>query len=79
VSEPATPAAGSDDAARSEEAARSDEAAGAATAPETGHPRIDAALAALAAAAQQPPAEQIDVYDAVHRTLQETLGTIDEG
>jgi hypothetical protein len=46
---------------------------------QSGHPRIDEALDELAGVAELPPAEQIVAYDAVHRTLQETLTTIDEG
>jgi hypothetical protein len=45
----------------------------------TGHPAVDAALHAIANAADLPPADQIAQYEAAHRTLQETLGTIDEG
>jgi len=51
---------------------------GAATA-HTGHPAVDAALDAVANAADLPPADQIAQYEAAHRTLQETLATIDEG
>lgn len=47
--------------------------------PGTGHPRVDAALDALARATGLPPAEQIAGYEAAHRTLQETLASIDEG
>jgi hypothetical protein len=49
------------------------------TAGPTGHPRVDAALELLQDSAGLPPAEQIAAYDEVHRTLQETLATIDEG
>jgi hypothetical protein len=40
---------------------------------------VDAALELLEDSAGVPPAEQIAAYDEVHRTLQETLATIDEG
>ena len=46
---------------------------------DTGHPAVDAALRGMANAAELPPAEQIVEYEAAHRTLQETLATIDEG
>jgi hypothetical protein len=45
----------------------------------TGHPAVDAALQAMTNAANLPPADQIAEYEAAHRTLQETLSTIDEG
>jgi hypothetical protein len=45
---------------------------------ETGHPTVDTAVQAVAAAADLPPADQIEAYDAAHRTLQETLASIDE-
>jgi hypothetical protein len=44
----------------------------------TGHPAVDAALQAMANAADLPPGDQIAEYEAAHRTLQETLATIDE-
>lgn len=44
----------------------------------TGHPEVDAALAILDRIDGAPPEEQLAVYQAVHRTLQETLATIDE-
>lgn len=44
----------------------------------TGHPAVDDALRALAAAADAPPADQIPVYEAAHHVLQQTLATIDE-
>ncbi|WP_213455330.1 hypothetical protein [Rhizomonospora bruguierae] len=44
----------------------------------TGHPAVDGALQAMANAAELPAAEQIAEYEAAHRTLQETLATIDE-
>jgi hypothetical protein len=45
----------------------------------SGHPAVDAAVQAMANAADLPPADQIAEYEAAHRTLQETLATIDEG
>jgi hypothetical protein len=45
----------------------------------TGHPAVDAAVQAMANAVDLPPADQIAEYEAAHRTLQETLATIDEG
>jgi hypothetical protein len=45
----------------------------------TGHPVVDAAVQAMTNAANLPPADQIVEYEAAHRTLQETLATIDEG
>lgn len=42
------------------------------------HPAVDVAVQAVEAAAELPPAEQIEAYDAAHRTLRETLSTIDE-
>lgn len=44
----------------------------------TGHPAVDAVLQAMANAADLPPADQIAQYEAAHRTLQETLATIDQ-
>jgi hypothetical protein len=44
-----------------------------------GHPAVDAALRAIAQVADAPPADQIPAYQAAHRTLQETLTSIDEG
>jgi len=44
----------------------------------TGHPAVDAALHAIANAENLPPEDQIAQYEAAHRTLQETLATIDE-
>ena len=41
------------------------------------HPAVDAALQALANAAELAPAEQIAEYEAAHQTLQETLASID--
>lgn len=45
---------------------------------ESGHPDVDAAVAAVADAADLPPGEQVAAYEAAHRILQETLATIDE-
>ncbi|RKR91748.1 hypothetical protein BDK92_6154 [Micromonospora pisi] len=44
----------------------------------SGHPAVDAALHAIANAANLPPADQIAQYEAAHHTLQETLATIDQ-
>jgi hypothetical protein len=44
----------------------------------TGHPAVDAALDELAQAAELPPGEQVPAYEAVHRTLSQTLATIDQ-
>ncbi|WP_326559382.1 hypothetical protein [Micromonospora sp. NBC_01796] len=44
----------------------------------SGHPAVDAALQAIANAADLPPADQIAQYEAAHNTLQETLATIDQ-
>jgi len=45
----------------------------------TGHPVIDAALAGLTGVDGLPASEWITAYEAVHRSLRETLATIDEG
>lgn len=45
----------------------------------TGHPEVDAALAALARTADLVPGEQVGAYEATHRTLSQTLATIDQG
>jgi hypothetical protein len=45
---------------------------------QSGHAAVDAAVAAVTAAADLPPGEQVAAYEAAHRTLQETLATIDE-
>jgi hypothetical protein len=47
-------------------------------APVTGHPTIDASLHALAQVADAAPVEQLPAYQAAHRTLRETLASIDE-
>jgi hypothetical protein len=44
----------------------------------TGHPAVDDALSALDDAANLPPAEQVPVYEATHKALQQTLSTIDQ-
>jgi hypothetical protein len=44
----------------------------------SGHAAVDAALQAIANAADLPPADQIAQYEAALRTLQETLATIDQ-
>jgi hypothetical protein len=44
----------------------------------TGHPAVDAAIEAMTNAADLAPADQIAEYEAAHRTLQETLVTIDD-
>jgi hypothetical protein len=44
----------------------------------TGHPGVDAALGELARAERLPPDQQISAYESVHRTLQETLRTIEQ-
>jgi hypothetical protein len=44
---------------------------------ETGHPRVDAALAELDRIADLPPAEQVAGFAAVQQELQATLATID--
>jgi hypothetical protein len=43
-----------------------------------GHPAVDAAIQAIVNAAALSPADQIAQYEAAHRTLQETLATIDQ-
>lgn len=44
----------------------------------TGHPAVDAVIQAMDNAANLPPRDQIAQYEAGHRTLQETLATIDQ-
>jgi len=44
----------------------------------TGHTGVDAAIERLDQAAELPPGEQIEAYDAALSTLQEALTTIDE-
>jgi hypothetical protein len=50
----------------------------AATPPSTGHPSVDAVLRGITQAAGQAPGDQIPAFQAAHRTLQETLASIDE-
>jgi hypothetical protein len=45
----------------------------------TGHPRVDAALGEVDRIAELTPAEQVAGFTAVHRELQATLATLDEG
>ncbi len=47
--------------------------------PSTGHPDVDAAVAALTDVADQPPAQQLGAYEQAHRALSETLSAIDQG
>ena len=44
-----------------------------------GDPRVDAALERLDALDELPVSEHVAQYDALHRTLQDALATIDEG
>jgi hypothetical protein len=44
----------------------------------TGHAAVDAAVARLGEVASLSPGEQVAAYEEAHRTLQETLGTIEE-
>ena len=44
----------------------------------TGHSAVDAAVARLGEVASLSPGEQVAAYEEAHRTLQETLGTIEE-
>jgi hypothetical protein len=44
----------------------------------TGHPAVDAVIQSMENAADLPPRDQIAQYEAAHRTLQETLATIDQ-
>lgn len=45
--------------------------------PQTGDPAVDDALARLVAAAGRSLEEQVPVYDAVHRTLQDRLADLE--
>jgi hypothetical protein len=45
---------------------------------QTGHPAVDAAVARLGEVASLSPGEQVAAYEEAHRTLQQTLGTIEE-
>lgn len=44
----------------------------------TGHSAVDAALRAVAVAGSAAPVDQIPAYQAAHRTLRDTLASIDE-
>jgi hypothetical protein len=44
----------------------------------TGHPAVDAVVAAMSEVASLSPREQVAAYTDAHRTLQETLGSIEE-
>ncbi len=44
----------------------------------TGHEAVDAALETVAEAAPLPPADQIGAFEGLHRTLQQTLATIEQ-
>ncbi|GAA1825706.1 hypothetical protein GCM10009835_53050 [Planosporangium flavigriseum] len=60
-------------------APQSDDARGAAeTTGPAGQAQLEAVLAELERAAQLPPDQQISVYESVHRTLQETLRSIEQ-
>ncbi|MDI1465242.1 hypothetical protein QEZ54_30170 [Catellatospora sp. KI3] len=43
----------------------------------TGHHAVDAAVRAVANTAELPLAEQLEAYEAAHRTLREVLTAID--
>jgi hypothetical protein len=43
-----------------------------------GHPAVDAVVASLGEVASLSPREQVAAYTDAHRTLQETLGSIEE-
>jgi hypothetical protein len=45
---------------------------------DTGHPAVDSTLASLAGIVDLPARDQVAAYGDVHRTLQDTLATIDE-
>lgn len=47
--------------------------------PSTGEPRVDAALAPLRRLPDLPVADHPDVYDEVHRGLQDALADPNEG
>jgi hypothetical protein len=47
-------------------------------APVTGQPAIDAVLHSIAQVADRAPGDQIPAFQAAHRTLRETLASIDE-
>lgn len=44
----------------------------------TGDPHIDAAMARLGGLGGLPAVERVAEYEAVHRTLQDTLATVDD-
>jgi hypothetical protein len=44
----------------------------------SGHAGVDAVIRSMANAVDLSPADQIAEYEAAHRTLQETLATIDQ-
>ena len=45
----------------------------------TGHATVDAALQAVTEVGGAPPVEQLPAYQTAHRSLRETLASIDEG
>jgi len=45
---------------------------------ETGHPAVDSMIVGLADIVDLPARDQVTAYGDVHRTLQDTLATIDE-
>ena len=45
--------------------------------PETGDPDVDSAINAVAAAMDGPLEEQVAVYEAAHRTLQDRLADVE--
>lgn len=51
----------------------------AASAPETGDPRVDEVLRGLAPLDSGPTSEHVGVYDEVHRGLQDALANLDQG
>ncbi|GAA2531235.1 hypothetical protein [Pilimelia columellifera] len=51
---------------------------GAGPAETAGHPAVDAAVRAMANAADLPLPDQIAQYEAAHGTLRDTLATIDD-
>jgi hypothetical protein len=44
----------------------------------TGHPAVDAAVAAVAEVADLPPEHQVPAYEQAQRALSETLSAIDQ-
>jgi hypothetical protein len=48
------------------------------TAPTSGVPEVDAAVARLDELADRPVSEHVEVLDAVHRRLQDVLAQLDE-